>query len=130
MNLYSLQNLLPKTNGTESDSPEASSKKLFTNGAPALHFPELELFLQNCESCKFDLTLRKSSLDEHADSRLEGMFPPMDRLAASKRSLFDFESNQRRPSTWTSSAIFGPFLSLSLGVTVRNSLTFPSYYSI
>lgn len=50
-----------------------------------------------------------------------GMFPPMDRLAATGKSIQDLENNNVVLPAWKNrNSIFGALLNVVLGVTVRS----------
>lgn len=88
---------------------------VFARGAAPLSLPDLDNYLSKLPSPSF------SSFTNREKERQPGfgMFPPMDRLYASKRSLQDLETNTVVAPPWRNkNSIFGSLVNMSLGITV------------
>jgi hypothetical protein len=86
---------------------------IFSRNAAPLDLPKLDKYVASLSPPSFS-----SPLDKGKD-RGPVMFPPMDRLSASNRTLDDLERNSEIVPAWRSrQLILGSFVSIVLGVTV------------
>ncbi|KAI0348576.1 hypothetical protein BDW22DRAFT_1319309 [Trametopsis cervina] len=107
-----------------SHQPVAASV-VFSRGAAALSFPELDRYLSNIPAPSFPIFTK---LYANKD-RPPAMFPPMQFLAASGQSLEDLEHNAQIPHWWQNrNKIFGFLVSTALSVTGSSALT--TFYSL
>lgn len=105
----------PLLHASASHQP-VSASVVFARGAAPLFFPELDRRLAGIAAPVFP-TFTKYN---HAGrSKLSTMFPPMQLLASSGRSLEDLEHNSQKTQWWKDRGkIFGFLVSLVLSVTV------------
>jgi hypothetical protein len=87
---------------------------LFARKAAPLYLPKLDDYLSSLEAPKFALLEGKGK--GRAPEPL--MFPPMDRLAASGRTIEELEENSLLPSWGNRGTILGAIASMILGLTV------------
>ena len=85
---------------------------VFSRQAAALHLPALDNYLASLPAPNFSTFPFKK---DHPAM----MFPPMDRLAATGRTLEDLETNSTIPPWWRSrNSLFGAIVSRILGILV------------
>ncbi len=94
---------------------------IFAPGAPRLHLPKLDAYISTLEQPTF---LQKGSRWEK-----DKMFPPMDKLAASGRSIEDLETNSKIAPPWRNrQTILANAVNTVLGFTGSSALA--AFYSL
>ncbi|KAJ3779177.1 hypothetical protein FB446DRAFT_782719 [Lentinula raphanica] len=94
--------------------------KVFARNAPPLYLPKLDAYLASLPRPPF--------LGEKTSSKPR-MFPPMERLAKSDKSLEDMEMNSQIPPFWRNrKTLLGSAVSLVLGLTGSSAIA--TYYSL
>ena len=89
---------------------------VFSRSAAPLALPDLDHYIASLPGPSF------SSFPEAKHASSGGMFPPLDRLEASGKTLDDLEHNAQVPHWWQNrNKLFGAFTTLSLAITVRRS---------
>ncbi|KAH8100667.1 hypothetical protein BXZ70DRAFT_1008156 [Cristinia sonorae] len=96
---------------------------IFKRNAAPLYLPQLDDYLATLPAPSFPDFPHKGKGKEVP------MFPPMDQLAASGRTIEDLESNSEIPPWWRNrDSIFGTLKGWALGLTGSSALA--SYYSL
>lgn len=92
---------------------------VFAYDAAPLYLPDLDDYISRLKSPSF--TSYPTGVRVGKTVIGQGMFPPMDRLAATKKSLVDLEHNSAVAPSWRNrNSIFGGLVNLALGLTVRD----------
>ena len=105
---------IPERRGDPATAPHTPvpAVKVFSRQAPALYLPALDNYLASLPAPNF-------STFPYSRDHPAVMFPPMDRLAATGRTLEDLETNNTIPPWWRNrSALFGGIVSRVLGILV------------
>ena len=90
---------------------------IFAYDAAPLHLPDLDSYLSRLPAPSFTPYLTGVRVGKKVTG--QGMFPPMDHLAATKRSIADLEHNSKIAPSWRNrNSILGGLVNLALGVTV------------
>lgn len=90
---------------------------VFARNAPILYLPSLDKYIASLPPPSFSLP---EAGDNEGNNR---MFPPMDILEASGKTLEDFERNRTVSPQWRrSTTILGKLVDIFLGITVRQML--------
>ncbi len=93
-------------------SPIAASV-VFSRNASPLSFPDLDKNIASLPAPSFPSSVLSAGQDT-------SIFPPMELLAASGKSLEDLENNSQIPHWWQSrNTLFGAMVSIALSITVR-----------
>lgn len=89
--------------------------KVFSRQAPALYLPALDNYLASLPAPNF-------STFPYGKDHPPMMFPPMDRLAATGKTLEDLETNNTIPPWWRNrSSLFGVIAGRTLGILVSQT---------
>ena len=89
------------------------SSQLFAEDAAPLHLPRLDQYLSTLQPPTF----------VNMKGKEDSMFPPMDKLAASERTLEDLETNTTVAPFWRNrTTILGAALNIIVGFTVRGCI--------
>lgn len=93
---------------------------VFAKDAPPLYLPSLDEYLTTLPAPSFAPV---TSGIEHKDSKLD-MFPPMDRLAATGKTIQDLETNTTIAPAWRNrNSYLSSLVSVALGATVSLSIS-------
>lgn len=96
---------------------------VFAYDAAPLYLPDLDDYISRLKSPSF--TSYPTGVRVGKTVNGQGMFPPMDRLATTKKSLVDLELNSAVAPSWRNrNSIFGGFVNLALGLTVCDIFSF------
>ncbi|KAI0322650.1 hypothetical protein OF83DRAFT_1048810 [Amylostereum chailletii] len=99
-----------------------SASTLFSRRAAPLSLPQLDKYISSLEVPSF-------SVARHANNTMPSMFIPMDKLAASGRSLEDLQANSKVAPAWRNrNSILGSLVGIALGITGSSALA--SFYSL
>ena len=86
---------------------------VFSRKAPPLYLPKLDDYISSLPAPSYVAS------EQPRNSTTPTMFPPMQALADTKKTLADLEHNATIPPAWRNcSGIFSTLLSLTIGVTV------------
>ncbi|THV07730.1 hypothetical protein K435DRAFT_772567 [Dendrothele bispora CBS 962.96] len=108
----------PRTSGPHKPVPAIL---LFARNASPLYLPKLDAYLSTIPKPKF--------IGDRGTSKNPRMFAPMDRLAASGRSLEDLETNSEVPPFWRNrKTLLGSAVGAVIGITGSSALA--SFYSL
>lgn len=102
---------------------------VFARNAAPLFIPHLDEYISSIPAPSFPSILSHGRIKGKEIATGTGMFPPMDRLAATGKTLDDLEHNSQVAPGWRNrDTIFGILVSAALGLTVR-CLFFPLLYT-
>lgn len=108
------------------------AKTVFARGAHPLYLPALDTYLNALPAPSFDFpmpTCDTAKGKSTKKSKYTRMFPPMDRLAATKKSIQDLETNSIIASAWKNrNSIFGALVSAALGIAGSSAVA--AFYSL
>ena len=92
---------------------------IFARKAAPLFIPHLDEYLSTIPAPSFPASMPQDRRNGKEKDGSSGMFPPMDRLAATGKTLEDLEHNSRVAPGWRNrDTIFGVLVSAALGLTV------------
>ncbi|GJJ08809.1 hypothetical protein Clacol_003028 [Clathrus columnatus] len=100
-----------------------AAKTVFSRGAAPLSLPALDKYLSKAPQPKFTPFFTPKSTNSKGKPSESNIFPPLDLLQASKKTLDDLEKNTTVPSFFRSrSAIFAALLNVFTGILPPRAL--------